>query len=53
MRDAVAPVAFDHVGVSDDEPGRLAVKTTMDALSAQTDLVVAQASDLGLSVEVS
>lgn len=50
------PAPFDqHLrdGVSDDEPGRLAVKTTMDALSAQTDLVVAQASDLGLSVEVS
>ena len=39
--------------MSDDEPGRVAVKSTMDALSAQTALVVAQASDLGLSVEVS
>ncbi len=50
------PAPFDqHLrdGVGDDEPGRLAIKTTMDDLSAQTDLIVAQASELGLSVEVS
>ena len=57
MADAEAiPAPFDqHLrdGVGDDEPGRLAIKTTMDDLSAQTDLIVAQASELGLSVEVS
>ncbi|MEZ5372713.1 MAG: imelysin family protein [Microthrixaceae bacterium] len=50
------PAPFDqHLqdGVSDDGEGRVAIKTTMDNLGAQTDLIVNQAAELGLSVEVS
>lgn len=50
------PAPFDqHVqdGVSDDDPGRVAIKTTMDDLGTQTDLIVDQAAELGLNVEVS
>nr|WP_291837697.1 hypothetical protein [Candidatus Microthrix sp.] len=50
------PAPFDrHLldGVSDDDPGRAAIKTTMGNLGAQTDLIVDQAAALGLTVEVS
>jgi putative iron-regulated protein len=50
------PAPFDQNlrdGVAETDPGRVAIKTTMDDLSAQTDLIVDQAAGLGLTVEVS
>lgn len=40
-------------GVSDDDPGRAQVATTIDALGTQTDLIVDGATAIGVSIEVS
>lgn len=40
-------------GVSDDEPGRAQVATTISVLGLQTDLIVDGASALGVAIEVS
>ena len=40
-------------GVSDDDPGRAQVATTISVLGAQTDLIVDSATVLGVSIEVS
>ncbi len=40
-------------GVSDDDPGRAQVATTISVLGVQTDLIVDSATVLGVSIEVS
>lgn len=50
------PAPFDqHLrdGVSDTDPGRVSILTTIEALGVQTDLIVASAAELGLTIEVS
>lgn len=50
------PAPFDqHLrdGVSDNDPGRQAVLTTIEALETQTDTIVAGADALGIAIEVS
>jgi uncharacterized iron-regulated protein len=39
-------------GVPDDSPGRTAILTTMNSLGDQTDTIVAAATALGLTIEV-
>ena len=50
------PAPFDqHLrdGVSDNDPGRQQVLTTIEALETQTDTIVAAADALGIAIEVS
>ena len=50
------PAPFDSnlaANVDDDAPGRVAILTTTELLSTQTDDIVAAADALGLSIEVS
>lgn len=50
------PAPFDqHLrdGVSDNDPGRQSVLTTIEALETQTDTIVAGADALGIAIEVS
>jgi len=56
--DAVAaiPAPFDqHLvdGVSDDDPGRMAILTGIEALEDQTDTIVAAAEIIGVTINVS
>ena len=56
--DAVAaiPAPFDqHLieGVSDDDPGRMAVLTGIEHLEDQTDTIVAAADAIGVAINVS
>jgi putative iron-regulated protein len=49
------PAPFDqHLrdGVPDDDPGRASILTTMESLEDQTDTIVAAATALGLTIEV-
>jgi putative iron-regulated protein len=50
------PAPFDqHLaeGVADSEPGRVAILTTMDDLSTQTDTIVEAAKSIGVEISVS
>ena len=50
------PAPFDqHLrdGVSDDDPGRVQVLRTIEALETQTDTIVAAADKLGITINVS
>ena len=53
---ATIPAPFDAnltTDAADSSPGRVAILTTTELLSTQTDDIVASAEALGLSIEVS